>query len=134
VLPLNINGRTVTYEYVDYDAEAVSAKKKAAEHYYENGQKLKGLVPSENLVVIGLIIFHFQEFDPFQVSLIGKPVGFIKCNGIVGFIRILDQFLNRFIHYTIIIASLHFFVYRAAGGKEKHQNTEEVNFFHDPEY
>lgn len=40
VLPLNINGRTVNYEYVDYDAEAVTAKKKAAQHYYDNGRKL----------------------------------------------------------------------------------------------
>ncbi len=40
VLPLNINGRTVNYEYIDYDAESVSAKKKAAQHYYDNGQKL----------------------------------------------------------------------------------------------
>ncbi|HYW94090.1 MAG TPA: hypothetical protein VE870_00720 [Bacteroidales bacterium] len=40
VLPLNLNGRTINYAYVDYDAELVSAKKKAAEYYYNNGQKL----------------------------------------------------------------------------------------------
>ena len=40
VLPLNLNGRTINYPYVDYDAELVSAKKTAAKYYYENGQKL----------------------------------------------------------------------------------------------
>ena len=40
VLPLNLNGRTISYEYVDYDAELVTAKRKAAEYYYNNGQKL----------------------------------------------------------------------------------------------
>ena len=41
VLPLELNGRTINYEYVDYDAELVAAKRKAAEYYYEHGQKLK---------------------------------------------------------------------------------------------
>ncbi len=40
VLPLNLNGRTINYDYVDYDAELVAAKKRAAEYYYTNGQKL----------------------------------------------------------------------------------------------
>jgi hypothetical protein len=42
VLPLNLNGRTIDYAYVDYDAELVAAKRKAAEYYYQNGQKLLG--------------------------------------------------------------------------------------------
>jgi len=40
VLPLNLKGRTINYAYVDYDAEIVAAKRKAAEYYYTNGQKL----------------------------------------------------------------------------------------------
>ena len=40
VLPLNINGRSINYEYYDYDAEIVNAKRKAAEYYYGNGKKL----------------------------------------------------------------------------------------------
>ncbi len=40
VLPLNLNGRSINYDYVDYDAELVAAKKKAAAYYYANGQKL----------------------------------------------------------------------------------------------
>ena len=31
VLPLNVKGRTIDYPYVDYDAELVAAKRKAAE-------------------------------------------------------------------------------------------------------
>lgn len=40
VLPLNINGASINYSYIDYDAEIVAAKRKAAEYYYNNAQKL----------------------------------------------------------------------------------------------
>lgn len=40
VLPLHIAGRTVQYEFVDYDAEIVAAKNKAAEYYYNHGLSL----------------------------------------------------------------------------------------------
>ena len=40
VLPLHIGGQTVQYEYVDYDAEIVAAKRKAAEYYNAHGRKL----------------------------------------------------------------------------------------------
>jgi hypothetical protein len=40
VLPLNINGQMVQYKFVDYDAEIVAAKNKAAEYYYNHGLSL----------------------------------------------------------------------------------------------
>ncbi len=40
VLPLKLHGRTISYEYIDYDAEMVAAKRKAAEYYYEHGKSL----------------------------------------------------------------------------------------------
>ena len=40
VLPLRIGGRTIQYEYVDYDKYMVEAKKKAADYYYENATRL----------------------------------------------------------------------------------------------
>ena len=40
VLPLNIGGEYVNYEFVDYNAEIVAAKTKAADYYYEHGKKL----------------------------------------------------------------------------------------------
>lgn len=40
VLPLQLGNKTINYEYVDYDAELVAAKRKAAEYYYEHGQQL----------------------------------------------------------------------------------------------
>jgi len=40
VLPMNLNGRTINYEYIDYDTEIITAKRKAAEYYYTNGKKL----------------------------------------------------------------------------------------------
>ena len=40
VTPLTINGKTYSYEYVDYDAEIVNSKRKAAEFFYANGKEL----------------------------------------------------------------------------------------------
>jgi len=40
VLPLNVNGRHIDYEYVDYDAKIISSKRKAAEYYFHSGQDL----------------------------------------------------------------------------------------------
>jgi hypothetical protein len=40
VLPINVAGRQVNYEYVDYDAQIIKAKRIAAEYYYGSGQEL----------------------------------------------------------------------------------------------
>ena len=40
VLPLQLNNRTINYEYVDYDSEIIEAKHKAAEYFFAHGQKL----------------------------------------------------------------------------------------------
>ena len=40
VLPLKLGNRTISYDYVDYDAEIVEAKHKAAEYFFAHGQKL----------------------------------------------------------------------------------------------
>ncbi len=40
VLPLNIGGKSINYEYVDYNAKIVEAKTKAADYYYEHGKEL----------------------------------------------------------------------------------------------
>ncbi len=40
VTPLTVEGKTYDYEYVDYDAEMVSAKRKAADFFYNNGRGL----------------------------------------------------------------------------------------------
>lgn len=40
VLPLHIGGRTVQYNFMDYDAEIVAAKRKAAEYFHDHGLKL----------------------------------------------------------------------------------------------
>jgi hypothetical protein len=40
VLPLNIDGRNINYPYVDYDAEIIAAKNKAADYFYQNAQQL----------------------------------------------------------------------------------------------
>lgn len=48
VLPLNIDGRYINYEYVDYDAEIISAKNKAADYFYQNAQQLMKLGNKES--------------------------------------------------------------------------------------
>ncbi|HJZ41409.1 MAG TPA: hypothetical protein VJ203_13670 [Bacteroidales bacterium] len=40
VLPMQLNGRSITYPVVDYDAEIVASKRKAAEYFYTHGRKL----------------------------------------------------------------------------------------------
>ena len=40
VAPLNINGRTYSYDYVDYDTEIVNSKRKAADFFFSNGKSL----------------------------------------------------------------------------------------------
>jgi hypothetical protein len=40
VTPLNLNGRSVDFPYVDYMPEMVSAKRKAADFYYAHGNEL----------------------------------------------------------------------------------------------
>ena len=40
VLPLTVNGRQVNYEYVDYDAKIINAKRIAAEYFAKSGQEL----------------------------------------------------------------------------------------------
>lgn len=40
VTPITVEGKTYSYEYVDYDAKIISSKKKAAEELYSNGKDL----------------------------------------------------------------------------------------------
>ncbi len=40
VTPLTVDGKTYSYEYVDYDAEMINAKRKAADFFYTNGKGL----------------------------------------------------------------------------------------------
>ena len=40
VTPLEVEGKTYQYAYVDYDAEMIAAKKKAADYFYDNGKSL----------------------------------------------------------------------------------------------
>jgi hypothetical protein len=40
VMPMKVGNQTIQYDYVDYDAEIVTAKRKAADYYYNHGQAL----------------------------------------------------------------------------------------------
>jgi len=40
VLPLKIKGRTIEYDFIDYDAEIVEAKRNAAEYFYAHGKEI----------------------------------------------------------------------------------------------
>lgn len=40
VTPLSIDGKTYSYDYVDYNAEMIAAKTRAAEYFYDNGKGL----------------------------------------------------------------------------------------------
>ena len=40
VTPMTVAGKTYSYDYVDYDAEMIAAKRKAADFFYNNGKGL----------------------------------------------------------------------------------------------
>jgi hypothetical protein len=40
VTPMDLNGRSIDYPYVDYDAKIISAKRRAAEYFYNSGKSL----------------------------------------------------------------------------------------------
>jgi hypothetical protein len=40
VTPLTVDGKTYSYDYVDYDAAMVESKRKAADYFYNNGKGL----------------------------------------------------------------------------------------------
>jgi len=40
VTPLTVDGKTFSYEYVDYDTAMIEAKRKAADYFYNNGKGL----------------------------------------------------------------------------------------------
>jgi hypothetical protein len=49
VLPLKLNGQMTNYQIVDYDAEIISAKTKAAAYFYANGKRL--LLSDDKLLI-----------------------------------------------------------------------------------
>jgi len=40
VTPMTVDGKTYSYQYVDYDAELIASKRKAADYFYNNGKGL----------------------------------------------------------------------------------------------
>jgi hypothetical protein len=40
VLPLNVNGRRIDFEYIDYDREIINAKRQAGEYFFEHAKRL----------------------------------------------------------------------------------------------
>lgn len=40
VTPMNVDGKSYSYEYVDYDSEMIASKRKAADYFYNNGKGL----------------------------------------------------------------------------------------------
>ena len=40
VTPMTVEGKTYSYDYVDYDAEMIESKRKAADYFYTNGKGL----------------------------------------------------------------------------------------------
>jgi hypothetical protein len=48
VLPLELNGKTIDYPYVDYMPEMVAAKRKSADFYYAHGNELMQTKLKEN--------------------------------------------------------------------------------------
>jgi hypothetical protein len=63
VLPMNLNGRTINYEYIDYDAKIISAKRKAAEYYYHSGKNLMNTGTKESYRQAHFEMTKAQEYS-----------------------------------------------------------------------
>lgn len=62
VLPLNLNGREITFPIVDYDNEIIVAKKNAAEYFYVHAQKL---LETNDKIKIRDAYYEFKKVKSF---------------------------------------------------------------------
>ena len=82
VTPLTIGGRYVDYPYVDYDAEIIEAKDKAADYYYRNGQELMKLGTKEGYRQAHDELLKAQEYSGGAYAGIDEMIEEARYKGI----------------------------------------------------
>ena len=92
VLPLHAGGRTIQYEYVDYDAEIVAAKHKAADYYYNHGKILMEGRTKESYRQANYEFRRAQDYSGDSYSDLGQLINQTRELGIS---RVLVSSMNK---------------------------------------
>jgi len=83
VTPITIDGRTYSYDYVDYDAEMIASKKKAAQYFYDNGKGLlENALEKQDYREAYYQLMKASEYSGGQFDDIDKMIYDARMNGI----------------------------------------------------
>jgi len=92
VLPLHVGGRTIQYEQMDYDAEMVAAKRKAADYYYNHGIKLMEGKTKESYRQANYELRRAQDYSGDSYPDLGRLITDTREMGIS---RVLVSSMNK---------------------------------------
>lgn len=82
VLPLNIRGESINYEFIDYNAKIVESKTKAADYYYEHGKKLMATNTKESYRQAYYEFRRAEDYTGGSYQDIDNLISKAKYNGI----------------------------------------------------
>jgi len=92
VLPLHIGNQTVQYDFVDYDVEIVSAKRKAADYFNSHGRKLMENNNKESYRQAYYELIRAKNYSGDSYSDLDQIIGEAKY---LGTSRVLISMINR---------------------------------------
>jgi hypothetical protein len=92
VLPLHIGNQTVQYDFVDYDVEIVSAKRKAADYFNSHGRKLMENNNKESYRQAYYELVRAKNYSGDSYSDLDQIIGEAKY---LGTSRVLISIINR---------------------------------------
>lgn len=92
VLPLHVGGRTVDFPFVDYDAEIIAAKRKAAEYYNAHGRKL---MEEKNKESYRQAYYELRKAQEYAGGSYADLNGLIEKSHDLGMSRVLVGVVNK---------------------------------------
>jgi len=93
VTPLTVEGKTYNYDYVDYNAEMIAAKKKAADYFYDNGKGLyENALEKQDYRDAYYQLVKASEYSGGQFPEIDKLIYESKMKGVS---RVIVEVANR---------------------------------------
>ena len=83
VTPMTVDGKSFNYEFVDYDAEMIAAKRKAADYFYNNGKGLlENALQKEDFRVAYYQLMKASEYSGGQFADIDAMIYDARMKGI----------------------------------------------------
>ncbi len=93
VTPMTVDGKTYNYEYIDYNAEMIAAKKKAGEYFYNHGKSLfENALQKEDYREAYYQLIKAGEYSGGQFPDIDRLVYESRMKGIS---RVIVQVVNK---------------------------------------